>query len=143
MTSYLYTLYGTPLNYIYLPHLKQRAKNDQQLQLTIRRIELQNQHNSILNNGRDVEPFRGPLALEVLFLLDANAPQRHANHLPSGYTIYNLIRFIQKVSEGVIYTHNASITSYRSIISYDLEPKTLITVRLETDNTRKDDYGKE
>ncbi len=124
--SYIYTLRGSPLNYIYLPHLKYKNRLDQQQKLNAERTNLENQHCNITDS-----PFQGPMSIDVQFCIDANIKQKHKHYLPSGYTIYNLIRFVEKVSEGVIYTYNANIRMYTSSIRYDLEPKTLITVRLE------------
>lgn len=124
--QYTYTLDGSPLNYIYLPHLKLRSRLDQQIRLNSERITLQNQHT--LNSS---EPFAGPIDVEVLFHLDKHTKQKHAHYLPQGYTIYNLIRFVQKVSEGIIYTYNANIKEYNSCIAFDENPKTIITIRLD------------
>ena len=121
MIKHVYTLSGNPINYVYLPYLKQVDRREQQLKLSMKQNELQIQHPY-------EEPLTGPLTIQVTFLIQPPRTQKHIHYLPDGYTIYNLIRYVQKASEDVIYIRNAYIDGFTSELHYDKDPRTIITI---------------
>ena len=122
--EYIYTLPGIPVNANQCNQINRREWSDQASQLELKRHLLANQH-------ADRKPLMGPLKLHTIFYFPETRKQKHAHYINKPNTIFNLIRFVQKVAEGIILAPNAYVHTFESTIGYSYEPRTILIIEKE------------
>ena len=128
LQEYTYIIPGMPLNYHKFNLANQKEWGNQHEILLNHRQILLNQHN-------DKPLFDGPIHIETVFYFPIHNKQSHVHYLPFKFSFFNLIKYVQRISEDVILTKNAYITSFESTIRKSYDPRTVLIFR-------KDEYGK-
>jgi hypothetical protein len=122
--EYQYILPGIPVNANQCNKINRREWSDQAAELELKKHILLNQHNE--------QPlFLGPIRINTYFYFPEKRKQKHAHYLTKPNTLFNLIRFIQKVTEGTIIAPNAYVHSFESHIGYSYEPRTVLIIEKE------------
>ncbi len=122
-TEYTYIIPGEPVNYNQYNQLKQKEWTEQSYQLQTKKLELINQH-------KDAPLINGILRVHTIFYFEIPKRQKHSHYLTNG-SVFNFIRFIQKVAEGTIIAKNANIRLFDSDIRYSHEPRTVLIIEKE------------
>lgn len=121
--EYVYTIPGTPLNYNQFNYLNQREWNEQSAKLASLKTLLDNQHN-------DQPPITGKLTVQIYFYLPS-CKQNQRQQLIRSHGIFNLLRFVQRVTENKIIAKAAYIKSFESFVLFSHEPRTVIIINKE------------
>ena len=122
--QYTYTILGDPIALARARYTSNRIYDSQkQIKLVIG-IQLANQHEN--------KPlFSGPIHLDVVFHLPL--PKKHPTNLPGSYHYYrpdisNLLKFIEDVATGIIYSDDCIISEVFTRKIYGHSPRTEFTI---------------
>jgi Holliday junction resolvase RusA-like endonuclease len=122
--EFTYIIPGVPVNANQCNKINRKEWSDLAAELETKKHHLLNQHN-------DQPPLMGPLSINAIFYFPERKKQKHRHYLNKPNTVFNLIRFVQKVIEGSIIAPNAYIYSFESTIGYSYEPRTIIIIERE------------
>lgn len=121
LEAHTFIIPGVPVNYNAYNQLKQKEWTEQTGQLIAIKSLLKAQHH-------DQSPLKGKLIIQAHFFMPITRKQHHDHYLKNRYSVFNLIRFLQKVSERTIIAHNANICSFESSLRFSHNPRTVLTI---------------
>jgi len=127
--QYEYIIPGIPVSVSQCNRINRRQWGDQAAELELKKHQLLNQHNKDL--------LQGPLRINAFFFFPEKRKQKHSHYINKPHTLFNLIRFIQKLTENTIMAPNAYVHSFESHIGYSFEPRTVIIIEKELGRDKK------
>lgn len=120
--EFTYIIPGIPMNYYQFNNTNQREWGNQHETLLHHQFLLAQQHG-------DKKLHDGPLDVQTIFYFPIKKKQSHTHYLPFKYSFFNLIKSIQRFTEGIIITKNAYISTFDATIRRSHDPRTIILIR--------------